>query len=84
MSRYTDKSFEDKYLTILNEDEEELFKAWNQGIGIKLLIIMPSLLFLVGFFIVNTPQNPFELLSILLFPFMFILLGVFLFFIMVT
>jgi len=82
MSRFSDKTLEEKISTIRNEENNKEVKRWNEGLIIKGLIIMPSLLFLLNFFIFNTPKNLQELLVFLTYPILLISLGVILFFAM--
>ena len=79
MSRFTDKTIDQKSSTIVNDDKKDI-KPWYEGLIIKGLIIMPSVLFIVTFFIFNTPKNPQELLVILIYPILLISLAVILFF----
>ena len=70
---------DEKITNILTKDNE--FKAWNDSLGIKLLIIFPIIVFVVGLVILNRPDSLYQIFLTLLYPFVLILIGVlFLFF----
>ena len=69
-----------KITNILANDNQ--FKAWNEGLGIKLLIILPVMIFVIGLFILNKPENLYEIFFTLLYPFFLIAIGVLLLFLM--
>ena len=71
---------EEKINNLLVNDNQ--FKAWNDGLGIKLLIIFPIILFVVGLFILNRPESLYEIFFTLLYPFFLIAIGLLLLFIM--
>ena len=75
-----DMIIEEKISNILSNDNQ--FKAWNEGLGIKLLIILPIIVFVVGLFILNRPESLYEIFFTLLYPFCLIAIGVLLLFIM--
>ena len=60
--------------TLLDEDNE--IKKWNEGLLIKSLILLPSIVFIIGLFIVNRPENIKDVLYLLLYPFALISTGV--------
>ena len=79
-SAFDDEAFEDKLETLL-EDENEI-KKWNEGLFIKSLILFPMIIFVIGLFIVNRPENFIDLLFILLYPIALILFGLLILFAM--
>ena len=79
-SAFNDEALEDKLETLL-EDENEI-KKWNEGLFIKSLILLPIIIFIIGLFIVNRPENFIDLLFILVYPISLILLGLLILFAM--
>ena len=79
-SDFNDKVFKDKLETLLNE--ENVIKKWNEGILIKSLILLPIIIYFIGLFIVNKPENLTEILTVILFPLAFILIGLIILFAM--
>tara|TARA_Y100001968_G_scaffold133405_1_gene121672 strand:- start:267 stop:533 length:267 start_codon:yes stop_codon:yes gene_type:complete len=79
-SNFDDEALKDKLETLLDEDNE--IKKWDEGLLIKSLILMPIIIFIVGIFIVNKPENLTDILFILLYPLALILIGLILLFIM--
>ncbi len=75
-----DVIIEEKISNILANDNQ--FMAWNKGLGIKLLIIFPIIVFIIGLFILNRPQNLYEIFFTLLYPFFLIAAGLILFILM--
>ena len=75
-----DLIIEEKISKILDNDNQ--FKAWNEGLGIKLLIIFPIIVFVVGLFFLNRPESLYEIFFTLLYPFVLIAIGVLLLFLM--
>ena len=82
MSRFTDKEIEEKIPTIFNSDKQRETKSWNNGLGIKALVLTPSVFFLVSYYILYKPKTFHEILGTFLYPLIFISLGVILLFIM--
>ena len=54
-SDFNNELLKDKLETLLDEDNE--IKKWNEGLFIKSLILLPMIIFLIGLFIVNRPEN---------------------------
>ena len=54
-SNFNDEVLKDKLETLLDEDNE--IKKWNEGLLIKSLILLPIIIFIVGLFILNRPEN---------------------------
>ena len=79
-SDLNDKVLKDKLETLLDEDNE--IKKWNEGLLIKSLILLPIIIFLVGLYIVNRPENLTDILFIFLYPLALILIGLILLFVM--
>ena len=79
-SDFNDEAFKDKLETLLDDENE--IKQWNEGLFIKSLILLPIIIFIIGLFIVNRPENFIDLLFILLYPIALILLGLLILFAM--
>ena len=79
-SVFNDKGLKDKLETLLDDENE--IKKWNEGLFIKSLILLPIIIFIIGLFIVNRPENFIDLLFILLYPMALILLGLLILFAM--
>ena len=65
-SDFNDELLKDKLETLLDEDNE--IKKWNEGLLIKSLILLPIIIFVVGLFIVNKPENLTDILFIFFYP----------------
>ena len=79
-SGFNDKGLKDKLETLLDDENE--IKKWNEGLFIKSLILLPIIIFIIGLFIVNRPENFIDLLFILFYPIALILLGLLILFAM--
>ena len=79
-SDFNDQVLKDKLETLLDEDNE--IKKWNEGLLIKSLILLPIIIFIVGLFIVNRPENFTDILFLLLYPIAIILIGLIVLFVM--
>ena len=79
-SDFNDKVLKEKLETLLDEDNE--IKKWYEGLLIKSLILFPVILFIVGLFILNRPENLIDLLFVFLYPLALIFIGLILLFIM--
>ena len=79
-SDFNDELLKDKLETLLDEDNE--IKKWNEGLFIKSLILLPIIIFIVGLFILNRPENLADILFLFLYPLALILIGLSLLFIM--
>ena len=79
-SEFNDKVLNEKLETLLDEDYKT--KRWNEGLLIKSLILLPIIIFIVGLFIVNRPENLTDLLFVLLYPIALILIGLIILFLM--
>ena len=77
---FNDKVLKDKLETLLDEDNQ--IKHWHEGLLIKSLILLPLIIFIVGLFIVNRPENITDILFIFLYPLALILIGLILLFVM--
>ena len=77
---FNEEVLKDKLETLLDEDIE--IKKWNQGLLIKSLILLPIIMFIVGLFILNRPENIIDILFIVLYPLALILIGLILLFVM--
>ena len=63
-------------------DEDNVMKKWNEGLLIKSLILLPIILFTIGLFIVNKPENLKDVLAVFLYPLTLISLGLIILFVM--
>ena len=77
---FNDEVLKDKLETLLDEDNE--IKKWNEGLLIKSIILLPIIIFIVGLFIVNRPENLLDILFVFLFPIALIFIGLILLFVM--
>ena len=79
-SDFNDEILKDKLEILLDEDNE--IKKWNEGLLIKSLILFPIIIFIVGLFIVNRPENLTDVLFVFLYPVALIFIGLLLLFLM--
>jgi len=79
---FNDELLKDKLETLL--DEDNVIKKWNEGLLIKSLILLPIIIFIIGLFIVNRPENITDILFIFLYPVALILIGLILLFVMTS
>jgi len=79
-SDFNNEVLEEKLKILLDEDNE--IKKWNEGLLIKSLILLPIIIFIVGLFIVNRPENLTDLLFVFLYTVVLILIGLILLFVM--
>ena len=79
-SDLNDEDLKNRFKILLDEDNE--IKKWNEGLLIKSLILLPIIIFVIGLFAVNRPQNLIEVLLILLYPMLLICIGLIILFIM--
>ena len=79
-SDFNEEVFKDKLEILLDEDNE--IKKWNEGLLIKSLILLPVIIFIIGLFIVNKPENLTELLFLFLYPLVLISIGLIVLFVM--
>ena len=83
MSDQSDLNNEDlkeKFKILLDEDNE--IKKWNEGLLIKSLILLPVIIFIIGLFIVNKPENLKDVLFLFLYPLALISIGLIVLFLM--
>ena len=79
-SDFNDEILKDKLEILLDEDNE--IKKWNEGLLIKSLILLPIIIFIVGLFILNRPENLTDVLFVFLYPVALIFIGLLLLFLM--
>ena len=79
-SDLNDEILKDKLEILLDEDNE--IKKWNEGLLIKSLILFPIIIFIVGLFILNRPENLTDVLFVFLYPVALIFIGLLLLFLM--
>ena len=79
-SDFNDENLNEKFKILLDEDVE--IKRWNEGLLIKFLILLPTIIFIFGLFVINRPKDFTEVLFILLYPLALISIGLILLFIM--
>ena len=81
MANFEEKSIEEK-ISILRKADKISNRNWYEGILIKSLILLPLLLFIIGLFFFNQPQNFLEFMAAFIYPVVLISIGVALLFIM--
>ena len=79
-SDLNDEDLKEKFKILLDEDNE--IKKWNEGLLIKSLILLPLIIFIIGLFIVNKPENLTDLLFLFLYPLVLISIGLIVLFVM--
>ena len=79
-SDLNNEELEDRFKILLDEDNE--IKKWNEGLLIKSLILLPLIIFVIGLFVINRPENLIEVLLICLYPLVLICMGLIILFIM--
>ena len=79
-SDLNDEALQDKLKNLLDEDNE--IKKWNEGLLIKSFILLPIIIFIIGLFIVNRPENLKDILFIFLYPLVLISIGLIILFVM--
>ena len=79
-SDFDDEVLTDKLETLLDQDNE--IKKWNEDLLIKLLVLLPTMIFIVGLFIMNRPENLNDLLFLFLYPLALISIGLIILFVM--
>ena len=79
-SDFNDEILKDKLEILLDEDNE--IKKWNEGLLIKSLILFPIIIFIVGLFILNRPENLTDVLFVFFYPVALIFIGLLLLFLM--
>ena len=79
-SDFNDELLKNKLETLLDEDNE--IKKWNEGILIKSLILLPIIIFIVGSFFFNKPENLIDVLLVIFYPLALILVGLLIMFVM--
>ena len=72
-SDFDNQFLNERLKTLLDEDNE--IKKWNEGLLIKSLILLPIIIFIIGMFFVNRPENLKDVLFVLLYPFSLISIG---------
>ena len=81
-SDFNDEVLKEKFKILLDEDNE--IKKWNEGLFVKLLILLPTIIFIIGLFIVNRPENLTDLLFVFLYPLALISIGLIILFVMTS
>ena len=72
-SDFDNEFLKERFKILLDEDNE--IKKWNEGLLIKFFILLPIIIFIIGLFIVNRPENLVDVLLVLLYPFFLISIG---------
>ena len=67
------ENLNEKFKILLDEDNE--IKKWNEGLLIKSLILLPVIIFIIGLFIVNKPEDLKDVLFLFLYPLVLISIG---------
>ena len=81
-SDFNDNALKEKFKILLEENNE--IKKWNEGLFIKSLILLPIIIFIIGLFIFNRPENLNDILFALLFPLALISIGLLILFVMTS
>ena len=79
-SAFNEEVLKEKIKILLDEDNET--KKWNEGLFIKSLILLPIIIFIIGLFIVNRPENLIDVFFVFLYPLALISIGVIILFVM--
>ena len=79
-NNFNNETLNEKFKILL--DEDNAIKKWNEGLLIKFLILLPIIIFIIGFFIVNRSENLIDILSAFLYPMAFISIGLIILFVM--
>tara|TARA_Y100001968_G_C18857740_1_gene481123 strand:+ start:197 stop:463 length:267 start_codon:yes stop_codon:yes gene_type:complete len=79
-SDFNDEVLKDQINILFDEDNE--IKKWNEGLFIKSLILIPILIFIIGLFIINRPENLTDVLFVLFYPLALISIGLIILFVM--
>ena len=77
---FNEEFLKDKLGTLLDEDND--IKKWNEGLLIKSLILLPTVIFIIGLFFINRPETLKDFLFVLLYPIALILIGLLILFVM--
>tara|TARA_Y100000589_G_scaffold21743_1_gene18148 strand:- start:13339 stop:13599 length:261 start_codon:yes stop_codon:yes gene_type:complete len=56
------KSFEETLKKLKEEDDQIPLKKWNEEIGSKLILLLPSMIFLLTFLKINDDKNIYDLI----------------------
>ena len=72
-SEFEDDFLKERFKILLDEDHE--MKKWNEGLLIKSLILLPIIIFIIGLFIVNRPENLTDVIFVILYPLALISIG---------
>ena len=75
-----DGDLKEKIKIILNDDIK--IKRWNEDLFLKLIILLPTIIFILGLFLINRPQNITQIIFLLLYPLTLISIGVIILFFM--
>ena len=81
-SDFNDKVLKEKFKILLDEDNE--IKKWNEGLLIKSLILLPTIIFIIGLFIINKPESLTDVLFIFLYPLALVSIGLIILFAMTS
>tara|TARA_B100001250_G_C19216271_1_gene535897 strand:- start:110 stop:376 length:267 start_codon:yes stop_codon:yes gene_type:complete len=81
-SDLNDEVLKEKFKILLDEENE--IRKWNEGLLIKSLILLPTIIFIMGLFIVNRPENLTDVLLIFLYPLVLISIGLIILFFMTS
>ena len=81
-SDLNDEVLKEKFKILLDKEHE--IRKWNEGLLIKSLILLPTIIFIIGLFIVNRPENLTDVLLIFLYPLVLISIGLIILFFMTS
>ena len=72
---------EKKIKKIQDDEENVIFKKWNQNLFSKIILLFPSLVFLISFLMINNEKSIVDLINFILLAVFLVSLGVILNFI---
>ena len=75
------ENLEKKIKKIQDDEENVIFKKWNQNLFSKIILLFPSLVFLISFLMINNDKSIVDLINFILIAVFLVSLGVILNFI---
>ena len=85
MSDQSDFNKEDlkkKFKILLDQDNE--IKKWNEDLFIKTIILSPIIIFIIGYVLVNRPEDLIDVLFTFLYLLLMVSIGLIILFFMIT
>ncbi len=81
-SDFNKEDLKKKFEILLDQDNE--IKKWNEDLLIKIIVLFPTIVFIIGFVVANRPESLIDILFILLYPLLLITIGLIILFVMTT